>query len=408
MRTILGVSVCFLVMAAAIAVAQDDADAELRQLIAAHTHRVILEKGVLQGDGARFLRSQIADTHFFLVGEQHATADLAHLAMALWNEAHDVGYEYHAIEVGPSGTERIEALLRTAGRDALRSYQLQDDNLLTFPFVFFTEEAELLQAVVQDSQDQERALWGLDQEFIAGGRVVLQQLAALATTDAQRRAVGQAQLQAADSLMWLGMSPPETFQPLADAFADNVAGKKLVDAILLSNAIYAPFTGRGGSVYTANDIRERYMKTNFVHYFREAEERMRHKPRVFLKLGANHLAAGHSPTHVLTLGTFLNDFALLEELQTFSLLLDCQGGLSRDPRTEETEECSSYFLGADSNLAALLPEEQMALVDLRSLRPYMKKFEDWDERSRQLLIAYDGVIFVKDVAPATTVGHEKD
>jgi len=408
MRTILATIALLNTVFATLAVAQESRDDELRQLVAEHTHRVVLENGILEGDGADFLRQNVADTHFFLVGEQHATADLARLEMALWNEAHDVGYEYHAVEVGPYGTERIEALLRSDKQDALRDYQLEGDNLLTFPFVFFVEETELLQAVVYDSGDPQRALWGLDQEFIAGGRVVLDQLAKLATTEAQRQAVAQAQQQAAANLMWLGMSPAETFAPLVKAFADNAAGKQIVDAIVLSNEIYAPFTGRGGSVYTANDIRERYMKSNFTRDYREAQARTGEKPRVFFKFGANHLARGHSPTHVLTLGTFVEDFAVLENLKTFSLHLDCQGGKARDPRSGEAVDCTSYFLGDDSNLAALLPDEHMALLDLRSLRPYMKKFEHWDERSRQLLLAYDAVIFVTDVAPATPVGHEKD
>jgi hypothetical protein len=381
--------------------AQDDAEPTLQQLVADHTHRITLDRGRLDGPGASFLRQRIDGTSFFLVGEQHATADLAHLEMALWNEAHDRGYEYHAVEIGPIGTEEIESLLRSAGPQALRAYQLEADNLLTFPFVFFEEEARLVQAVVQDSRDETRALWGLDQEFIAGGRVVLDRLADLADTEAQHAAVAEARKQAAADLMWLGMSPPETFAPLQEAFADHPAGRAIIDDLVLSNAIYAPFTGRGGSVYTANDIRERTMKQNFLRYYREAQARTGQTPRVFLKFGANHLAAGHSPTHVVTLGTFLLDLALMEGLETFSLHLDCQGGWVRDPRSGETSDCSSYFLGEGSDLAAVLPEDRMAILDLKGLRPHMKRFKDWDEQSRQLLLAYDAVLFVRDVGPAT-------
>ena len=391
-----------------VAEAQEQQDAALQELVSQHTHRLVLDRNALDGPGATFLREQLGDTHFFLIGEEHATGDLARLAMSLWNEAHDRGYEYLAIEVGPYGTERIEALLRSPGRDALRAFQLHEDNLLTFPFVFYAEEAELLKAVVHDSRDKEHALWGLDQEFIAGGRVVLEQLAALAETDAQRSAVAVAQEQAAAELMWLGMSPAETFIPLTEAFSGNAAGEKIVEAIVLSNGVYAPFTGRGGSSYTANDIREGYMKENFLHSYKSALQRNGEKPRVVLKFGANHLVRGHSQTNVLTLGTFVQDFALVEDVKIFSVHLDCQGGLTRDPRSGETDECSSYFLGESSDLAALLPDEQMVILDLRSLRPHMKKFKDWDERSRQLVLAYDAVIAVRDVAPASVVGQENN
>jgi hypothetical protein len=393
--------VLFVLVAVSPGFTQDDGGPTLQQLVAEHTYRIALDRGRLDGPGAALLRDRLAGTYFFLVGEQHATADLAHLEMALWNEAHDRGYEYHAVEIGPIGTEKLEELLRNGGPEALRAFQLEGDNLLTFPFVFFEEEARLVQAVVQDSRDDVRALWGLDQEFIAGGRVVLERLAALAETEAQRAAVAAAQEQAASDLMWLGMAPPESFTPLQEAFADHPVGHRILEDAVLSNAIYAPFTGRGGSVYSANDKRERFMKQNFLQYYREVQERTGVTPRVFLKFGANHLAAGHSPTHVVTLGTFLVDLALVEGLETFSLHLDCQGGLVRDPRSGETQECSSYFLGEDSDLAALLPDEHMAILDLRSLRPYMQRFKDWDERSRALLLAYDAVLFVQDVGPAT-------
>lgn len=400
-------SVCFmlLLVLSSVALAQDEAAEELRTLVAESTLAIDLQDGVLRGPGADLLREEAARSHFFLLGEQHATADIARVALAIWTDLHSAGYEHLAVEIGPYGTRRLEGLLRDGGISALEGFLSTGDNLLTFPFAFYAEEADLLAAVVRDSADPARALWGLDQEFIAGGRVVLEELAELTTTDEQRTAVAAARDAAAQNVMWLGVSDPAAFADLQSAFAGNAAGEGIVEAVILSNRIYAPFTGRGGSVYLANEMRERQMKRLFAEAFQDVRARTGEPPRVFLKFGANHLAAGHSPTNVLSLGNFVREFGEAMDLASYAVHVDCQGGQVTDPRSGEHLDCESYFLGESSDLAALLPDEPLALLDLRALRGSMDRFSDWDERSRTLILAYDSVLFVRDAAPATVVGQ---
>jgi len=376
---------------------------ELAALINDHIYEMSFADGRLSGPGADWLLQKAADAQFFMLGEQHATADIALLSTALYRQLNGLGYTHAAIEVGPWSTRIAEHMLRDG--DAFERYVTQDDQILTFPFLFFKEEVAFARTVIGLSESGSDVLWGVDQEFVAGARPLLDRLASLARTQTEKQAVADAKALAATNLMLLGRGDDADWQPLIDAFAESesVEARHLINDIVISRRIYAPFTGRGGSVYSANEERERYMKTWFLtHLERERGAGGKH-PKVFLKFGANHVAYGHSPTHVITLGTFVNELAWTHGQRVFNVHLDCKGGLSRDPLSGEASPCESYFLGPDSSLGAYLHDDRITLIDLASLRRTSKMWNGFDDKSKQLIWAYDAILVIPDTRAATVV-----
>lgn len=369
--------------------------------LAPFIHPLEIADGRLTGPGGELLRREAERAHFLLFGEQHATAEIAELATALYRTIAPLGYHHAAIEVGPVGAARLEELLRDEDTGALARYFAAGTNLFSIPFYFFVEEAELVRAVVGGSPAPAPVLWGLDQEFIAGAGPVLDRLEELASTDEERSAVAAAREAAAANPMFLGTAPAAEIGALTRPFAASASAeaRDLAAQVLATHRIYAPFTGRGGGVWAANSEREDLMKTLFLRRYREARERA--VPRVLVKAGANHLFRGLSPTHVPTLGTFLVDLALIEGVEAYNVHVDCRGGEAMEVMSGAPGPCESYFLGPESALAAALPTDRTVLVDLRSLRDEPEVLTVLDERSRDLVWSFDAYVAVPGTRAAT-------
>ena len=333
---------CFL--AATISFAADEPN--LGELIAKHRYEVSFKDGKLAGAGIDWLVDEAGRAHFFMLGEQHGTADIARVATALFRKLQPLGYEHAAIEVGPWSTPIMEELLREDG-EAYERYLTTEDRLLTFPFFFYKEEVEFGRTVIELSGTKSDALWGVDQEFVAGARPLLDLLDGWADTPQAKTAVKRARAQLKENPMLLGTGEDGIWVDMVEAFlgSKHPEALQLLDEILMSRRIYSPFVGRGGSVYLANEERERYMKTNFNRHLEEAEARLGKTPRVFMKFGANHVFYGRSKTHVLSLGNFGARAGLGTQARGVQPgSADCIGGQTRDPRSGGTPPCSSYLV----------------------------------------------------------------
>lgn len=382
---------------------------ELREALVPFVHALTVTEGRLEGPGAAVLLQEAEKAHLFMLGEQHATAEIADLATALFRALAPLGYQHAAIEVGPVGARRLEALLRDEDPGALAEYFATGTNLLSIPFYFFEEEARFVRAVVDESSAPAPVLWGLDQEFIAGAGPALDRLEELSATEEERAAVAAAREAAEANPMFLGTAPPERLEALSEAFAasESAEARALATQLVATNRIYAPFTGRGGTAYEANREREDLMKTNFLGHYRRVKESSGARPRVFVKLGANHLFRGLSPTHVLSFGSFAFDLAVADGVEAYNLHVDCRGGEAMNAMTAAPGPCESYFLGAESALATALPADRTVLVDLQALRSEPGLLERLDEASRELVWAYDGYVAVPDAHAATFFPGER-
>jgi len=372
-------------------------------LLEPFVHDLTVTDGALAGPGAAMLREEAQRARFFLLGEQHATAEIAELAAALYRTVAPHGYGHAAIEVGPVAARRLETLLRDDDPEALAGYFAEGTSLFTIPFFFFREEAAFARVVVEQSPAPSPVLWGIDQEFIAGAPLVLDRLADLATSEEERTAVAAAREAVAANPMFLGAAADGEIAALTAAFAgaESPEARDLAEQVLATHRIYAPFTGRGGGVWAANHERERLMKRLFLRHYREVRERDGQVPRVFVKLGANHLFRGLSPTHVLSLGTFLYELAVAEGVEAYTLHVDCRGGEAMDIQAGGPAPCASYFLGPDSVLTGALPADRTVLVDLRALRNEHEILELFDDTSRDLVWSFDGYVSIPDTRPAT-------
>ncbi len=381
--------------------AQTAPAASFAEQVAANRHALAFENRALSGPGAELLAREMAAAQFFLIGEQHATATIAEVSAALHRQAAGLGYHYSALEIGPNSAVEVERTARSGpGRisTALRAPGLD----FSVAFLFWAEEAALAEQMVRLSPFPSEAIWGLDQEFVGSLRLLMPRLEALARTPAQRQAVAGLRTRSDADQMALGQMPAEALTPLSAAFGEG-EGAALVADLVISNRIYAPFTGRGGSGMEANTLRETYMKRNFLSRCTAAEARDGRPPRVFVKFGANHMMRGFSTTNVPSLGNFIAEWGLSRGFGTVNVFIDCVGGEQNDPRSGGNVPCESRdLLPDDSPLHSQMAPGRMTLFDLRPLRARLARTEI-DPLTRRLILAFDFYLAIRDARPATPI-----
>lgn len=372
----------------------------LTEAVSANTHRIAYTSEGVSGPGGDLLNTRAEAAGLVGFGEQHATGDIARFANAWFTDLDGFGFDHAILEVGPWSTQAAEALF-LEGPNAFEIDASSRAGGMAFPFLFFQEEADLARDIVDRYEGVGPALWGVDQEFIAGGTILADRLGELASTEAQHAAVTDYRAGLAENPWMLGLADRSAFDDLSSAFTEG-EGHAIVEEMIRSNRIYAPFTGRGGSGYTANLEREQGMKHYFLHSWNEIEARNGDNPRVFLKFGGYHMMRGHSGTNVPSLANFIAEWSIAEGTNFYNIMVDCVGGEMTDPRSGETSHCDSYFDTTDTLFEGLAAHGPV-VINLEALRPMASASRDMDANLRQLIFAFDAYVVLPDVAAANVI-----
>jgi hypothetical protein len=360
--------------------------------------------GQFNGAGWDRLVADGAASQFMMIGEQHGSGDIARFEAAVQRAMFKAGYTNVAYEIGPYSAVYAEMLMRS-GSGKLAAYLRKPGNGFAFPFIFFGEELAMAEQAVAASPDKVDAIWGLDQEFAAAAPVVIDLLRPLAKTPAEKAGLDAFTAKAKANPQLIAAAPWTEFSDLEVAFARNPKARDLIAALKLSNEIYAPFTGRGGRGYDANLARETYMKVNFAKSFAAAEKRTGRPPKVFLKFGGYHAQKGVTGTNVLGLGNFLYEWGQPRGFKLTNVMVECVGGESLNPQTNKPIPCEPYF-APDSAIAKLPKPSRYTLVDLRPLRPLLRRMTGLDQESRTLILSFDYYLAIKDVKAASFVAAQ--
>lgn len=406
--------VIFLVFVASIASA-DDLEAEFHALIEANTHPVTWDGESLGGEGADWIANEIAEAHYFMIGERHATADIAVLSARLFEVAASEGYTHAVLEVGPIIGDELQRLLAESGSEALTNGDADEAFLEAVAFFLFQEERDF----VADLHRAGMTVAGADQEFIFSGDFHRTRLKAAAQTPAQREALAALDAIVDEQQYYVGSAEPAIFEALEAAFAthDDELMRETARALRVTNAIYRPFLV-GGPVSWSNVERENYVKTNWYQLIRSVAGPGELGPRMAFKWGANHAAPDVDGNGRITFGTFVEDWATVHGVTSFNLGIDCNAGqsLSTGGTKQVPQDCVSWFLSgrrgqnttneAEEHLFSrhLSGKSEPVLIDFRPVREYLSRWNFLTPEEKRMIAGYDAYLALAGTKAATVAG----
>lgn len=399
-RTTLTLAILFLTATVPTHAQQSDSAAvraAFDSIVTANTYTATLQDGQLEGPGADWLEARGREADHFLMSERHGTAQIPMVAASLYERLSDDGYGPVALEIGSFAGEATTEALRQGGYPALERLITRYEGP---PIAFLNrkEESQMAARMVEAGG----TIWGIDYEFIFSLPMHLDALAEEAETDGEREAVQRARTQMKEA--WGGeagpavaAAPPSALKTLRAAFEPRGDEKALsrIDALLESNAIYAPYVRTDGSFFESRTRRESLMKKQLIEHIRDWETQHGEAPKVFHK---NAHTSRHSSQDIyIPLGGFMAEWARARGEDTFHVLADCHGGQIPQTGQGGGGGCTAWLGGEKSPFTRHLREDKITIIDMRALRP---GYFDWDflpDDVHEAIVSTDVYLAIPDV-----------
>lgn len=385
-------------------------------IIKAHTYIIEFDGKEVSGSGADWLVEEADRTNYFLVGERHGTANIPNLSGAIYSKIMKAGYNHAALEIGQYAALETQELLKKGGYEALKNYLEQPQYFQAIAFLDWAEESMLAARIAQESPLREKAIIGLDQEFIFGFKMYLERLEKMANIESQKQFLKTITSKLKENRFLLGSPIKEELEKMKSLFSDNLYAINLIDALLVSNKIYGRFRGELSRI-ASSTLREHLMKKNLVSFVTDYERHHEETPKIFFKFGGFH-AAPSLGNGKSTLGTFVEEWALSRDESAFNLYIDAVSGKTlvsgqdNEQGGEGTLEVISYFGSLNVNevnsedkhvfVNELNETNSLFLIDLRPLRNYLDELKPFlNTKAIKLITGFDSYLAIPNVIPGT-------
>lgn len=376
-------------------IAAADSAEDLAALIQANRWPVVAGETGLGGPGGERIIGWAGGAQFFLLGENHGNAGMARFATSLSRSLAGRGYGHTAVESDPFITGRMVSIL-AGGKPAWAAWLGQDQRQRSIAFFVWDEEVDFILASMARGP-----VWGLDQSFVAGMHVHLDEIARLTRNGSARAlAVALAGEARGDVMGFAGKVDLARLTALRTAMAKGDPAIQITDAVIESVMIYAPYMrDNGGSYYVSNLRRETLMKTRFQAHLKAAT-RGGVVPKVLLKFGANHLMRGLTMNQIPSLGGFVAETAVGMGKTSFSLRMICGPGTRQRAFDDSVADCSDEFAPFAAVLTPYLAASGDTLFDLRPLRDRTRLWKDWPAELKDIVWNYDALVVIGASGPA--------
>lgn len=373
--------------------------------------------GQFSGAGAPLLKSAIAQSRFVLVGETHGLAEISKFWIGVCNAAGPEGFRTMAIEEGPLVAAALERWARRPSTEPqLAAFEKQYPEAMN---IYNThEEFEMLQRCAASARDGNFRLWGLNQEGLGAGGLILGRILDTGLAGESGRVMRQL-LQRNDDAYAKALQSGR----ISDLFMISADDKELAAGAALLEKEGTPQTrSLFASLIQSHEInrawpadsarRSRLMKTLFTADYADAARLEASPPKVLLKFGAYHIYRGLNPMHDSGIGNYVAEFAEGHGAQSLHICLmavkasypsfpilgrPARGlrlfNLQEDPR-------SRYLQPILGNLV----ESEWTLFDLRTLREDVRRRpEIVSSDLAALIFGMDILVMVPEATPSTRV-----
>jgi len=414
MKFTIGIALLFLFFSTSIA-----QDSLLIAAFKKNSYPLQMKNGQLSGKGFDFLDEVGKTTPFFLIGEDHGMAEVPLFTAALFKAFKKYDYQYFATE---TGSYTAEFLQKTGAKKEMYA-ELETffkKYIWSIPFYSFREECTILEAVLEGKEQEERVIWGLDQEFAASFRMHFNYLKNHAQNEDSKQvantyyektmdAFKEMQTSKNPSKAFMATATPKDFETLKTAFKAEPKNLKLIEELEESIYIYQLFFKREG--YESNRLRAEMMKRHFWEYYSKAKQKD-NQPKVMFKFGANHIYRGLNALNVSDIGSFVSELASQEGTSSFHLLVVGKKGTQNayTPFSQSDADKKKAFDAAEyknkidmTTLLKATPNDTWSVVDLRPLRKalFNKSIRNAQSGLEKVIWSYDAILIIPEVSAST-------
>ncbi|GAB4469512.1 MAG: hypothetical protein OHK0029_42120 [Armatimonadaceae bacterium] len=356
-----------------------------------YTYHFVIKDGKLNGDGAEFLKREIADNQYILLGEYHNSHRISRLTEALIPILHDNGFRFLGLEIGPVSGQILDELAEDEAKfpDNLRRFNSRyyvstpRRDFTPIPFFSNVEDAEFL----REAAKHDWKWMGLDQEFSYGYAVLLDRMFENLSRDdkatlanAHEKAIKEVEeayriSASGGKRHYLILNESEDYQKFVRAATvRSTANKEIADALQKTTEIYSYNANR--RYFQANSTRIDYIKRNLQEGFARFGFDLK-KDRMLLKMGGVHTAKGFSDLSLFDVGNTLHELARFHGNRSlhinFLSRFYMDNGKERDPL--DNKDSFGYRQRVFLQMAK---KDQWTIIDLRPLRSdvfYAQKYD---------------------------------
>lgn len=378
-----------------------------------------IENGALTGEGGAFLRREMANAQFTMLGEYHGSKRISEFTEAIIPILDRAGYKTLVAEVGPITGQILDTLnadVHTALREIYANYAvIEDDGYVNTPFPFFeyVEDANFLREVKR----RDWRIHGIDQEYYFCHHMLIDLMYANLGAETQRRLSGlyrelidsldayvQSDLEG-DRDLAVSLESSAVYRDFVSTAATTEANEAIRDALDASNHMYWLYAQK--QWFENNSTRIRYMKEQLATQLKGAGFNWA-EDKLLIKMGGYHLSKGFSPLGLYEVGSTLNELAEIHGNTALNIAFSTRFYVDEGEIIDVLETGNAYRERL-RDLIQMGREEEWVVIDLRPMvkghfyRPTTYRF---NEHIEDLVKRYDLLIIPKWESDPTPIYNE--
>jgi hypothetical protein len=327
------------------------------------------------GSGWDLLESQFKSNQFVAWGEYHNSALFSKLASYALTKAAQNNFKNWVVETSPFVASELSRFANSANPlDSILYLSKDNPTYGVFPFFKTKEDVEMIKVAHANKIN----IWGIDQEFQMAFPYALKRIfsAQIPKLQNQYRAVY-------DSLQARWWMPKLKLLDSLKRAVPEKHFKEALENIKISREIYRN---------DDNFLRATLMKNNFYNYYENTPLK---NEKVFLKMGANHLAKGMNlSTHILDIGNAAYEVSQRNKTGfanvLFVLRYSTEKGVVMDELKAERKEYPVEFL-------KLYDAQKWIVLDIRKLSFDFYQDKTLSTDAYQFIEKYDFLVISPEV-----------
>ncbi|MDP5229558.1 MAG: hypothetical protein NWQ38_04140, partial [Cellulophaga sp.] len=281
----------------------------------------------IQGKGADILLRSIEESQFFVLGEEHYSAQVSKFTNAIIPLLAKHNYSHFVAEIGPSSAAKITTLIQN--NQSLYNFNTEVYDLvgeIPIPFLDGKEDEVFLKKAINNGFE----FWGIDQEYMTAQVFLIDEIYNLSENKSALRTLYSAvkKYLISETKMAMQNDSYHLFTELSNSTLVNEFFKSTDITNLKVQKIIADLK-ESWETYRLREVKDYYsslhsrldiMQRNFREYYSKALKADT-LPKAIIKIGGKHASKGRSLDNIFDIGNFAMELANFNGKKSTAVLM---------------------------------------------------------------------------------------